>query len=574
MLMLILFFVIIPALIRKYENSLFVGDIQFGKQLKKWPDMTTILRVFERIPQIKLNLHFMFAILFILFSFNLYLVKDAEPGPMMIFLMTLGIIFSLLGSFSFPHGKLFTINNHHISLFFAVLFVYLSHSMSLFILEIFSLLCFAYLAHIYQDELFDTFWNSIITILSFFIIFNLFSGVMNFAFIETDWNIIWRNRRTLLVGPTFVDPATGHEIWRLWPPFYFLMAIVSAAYGTIGEKKSSFFLPYSLFAIVCIAFLWQEEEYYSGFRDATITTRNFDPVDSTLLLLGGFALGAGIFNWVHSRYKDAEEYEIKYFQNILVSLTIIAFIATVLILDPPGDAEGDYFWNSEDKLGTGVKPAGWGGLFLNLIFASAAIVVGFGLGICLAFGRRSDLPLFWVPSVGIIELVRSGPLVAWLFFAQILVPDIINPVWEADIASRVILVLSFFFGCYLSEVLRGGLQAVPYGQYEAATALGLSPMQTKLQIELPQAIRTTLPAIVSLMIGMLKDTSLVFFFGIYDIFRVAQDIPAQPDFLGQHEQPFLFVALLFWMLAFYLSRISRRIEKNLGLKHEGGGDAT
>ena len=99
-------------------------------------------------------------------------------------------------------------------------------------------------------------------------------------------------------------------------------------------------------------------------------------------------------------------------------------------------------------------------------------------------------------------------------------------------------------------------------------------MQTKLQIELPQAIRTTLPAIVSMMIGMLKDTSLVFFFGIYDAFRVAQDLPAQPDFLGQHEQPLLFVALLFWLLSFYLSRVSKRIEKNLGLTHEGGGDVT
>ena len=159
------------------------------------------------------------------------------------------------------------------------------------------------------------------------------------------------------------------------------------------------------------------------------------------------------------------------------------------MLEPPGDGCG--------------LPSGWGGLVLNLIFASAAIVVGFGVGVCLAFGRRSQLPVFWIPSVAIIELVRSGPLIAWLFFAQILVPDIVNPVWEADIASRVILVLSLFFGCYLAEALRGGLQAIPYGQYEAATALGLRPVQPKLQIELPQAIRTTLPARVSQMIGML-----------------------------------------------------------------------
>jgi general L-amino acid transport system permease protein len=246
----------------------------------------------------------------------------------------------------------------------------------------------------------------------------------------------------------------------------------------------------------------------------------------------------------------------------------------IFLLDPPGEYEDDYFWNAEDLLGTGVKPAAWGGLVLNLIFATAALVVGFGIGIALAFGRRSNLPVFWMPSVGVIELIRSGPLVAWLFFAQILVPDLLNPVWEAGIASRVILVLSLFFGSYLAEVLRGGLQAVPHGQYEAATALGLSPIQTKLQIELPQAIRTTLPAIVSMMIGMLKDTSLVYFFGIYDAFRVAKDLPAQWDFIGQHEQALLFVGVIFWGLSFYLSKVSRRIEKNLGLTHEGGGDVT
>ena len=553
-LILILLFVLIPALIRKYEG------LNSESPLNKWPDMPALLSIFERIPQIKLNLNFIFVISFLLSSFSLYLVKDAEIGLMMIFLITVGVIFLLLGSLSFSPVKWFTVTNYHISLFFALFFIYLSHSMSSPILELVSILFFAYLAHLFQDELFDTFWNSIITLFSFFIIFNLFSEIINFVFFDTDWNIIWRNRRTLLVGPTFVDPATGYEIWRLWPPFYFLMAIVGAIYGTLGEKKSKFFVPYFIFAIACIAFLWQEENYYSGFYDKTVTTRNYDPVDATLLLLGGFALGAVIFHLVHTRYKDAEEYQIKYFQNIIVSLSVIAFVATVLILDPPGDG--------------GVKPAGWGGLFLNLIFATAAIVVGFGLGICLAFGRRSDLPMFWVPSVAIIELVRSGPLVAWLFFAQILVPDILNPVWEADIASRVILVLSLFFGCYLSEVLRGGLQAVPHGQYEAATALGLSPVQVKLQIELPQAIRTTLPAIVSMMIGMLKDTSLVFFFGIYDAFRVAKDLPAQPDFIGQSEQSLLFVGVLFWMLSFYFSQASKRIEKNLGLAQEGGGDVT
>ncbi len=449
----------------------------------------------------------------------------------------------------------------HTALFFALLFIYLSHERSSDTIGILALVMFAYLAHLFSDELFDTFWNSVITLLSFYVIYSLVSGIINFVLVETDWTIIWVNRRMLLVGPYFIHPITGTEIWRLWPPFYLIMVLLGSAYGSLGEKKRKFLIPYAIFGLICVRFLMYEADYESVSKGGSlISNRGYDPNESLILLLGGLAAGCVSFLAVHSRYRDAEEYKIKYFQNLLVSFTVFSFIVTIMLLDPPGD--------------DGVKPSAWGGLVLNLIFASAAVVVGFGIGICLAFGRRSNLPVFSWPSVVIIETIRSGPLVAWLFFAQILLPDMINPVWEADIASRVIIVLSLFFGCYLAEVLRGGLQAVPHGQYEAATALGLSPIQTKLQIELPQAIRTTLPAIVSLVIGMLKDTSLVYFFGIYDAFRVAKDLPAQWDFLGQHEQALLFVGMIFWTLSFYLSKVSRRIEKNLGLAHEGGGEAT
>ena len=643
-----------------------------------------------------------------------------------------------------------------LALAFAVFLLYLSLKLEdsdvysdTFLPTFVHILClvnFAYIAHLMSDELFDTTWNSTISLFSFFFVFTLISGIIHFIFIETDWTIIWMNRRTLLVGPNFISQF-GDEIWRLWPPFYFLMILIGAGYGTLGEDKKKFLVPYAIFSIVILASLgynapydsesksgaivsgpdstwgttykynifddtsdfpdgWEEKtfddsswpsgktpfgngnllseekgksikqrttwesnstdgsgdyliirndftiedkskilgatlriaypNYYSvylndkkiedcldnsncnhndpdywnkeididwdwldegpntlvlvgqddlseGHDNITwldtelrlkISNQGFDATKALFYLTGAFLSGLVAFLLVHNYCKDTEEYMINYIQTILVNFAIISFIIMIFLLDPPGEAEDDYIWNSEDLLGTGVKPAAWGGLVLNLIFATAALVVGFGIGIALAFGRRSNLPVFWIPSVSVIEVIRSGPLVAWLFFAQILIPDLLDPVWEADIASRVILVLSLFFGCYLAEVLRGGLQAVPHGQYEAATALGLSPIQTKLQIELPQAIRTTLPAIVSMMIGMLKDTSLVFFFGIYDAFRVAKDLPAQWDFIGQHEQSLLFVGMIFWGLSFYLSKVSRRIEKNLGLTHEGGGDVT
>jgi general L-amino acid transport system permease protein len=216
----------------------------------------------------------------------------------------------------------------------------------------------------------------------------------------------------------------------------------------------------------------------------------------------------------------------------------------------------------------------WGGLFLNFILSSAAIVLGFGVGIALAFGRRSSLPVFSWPSTAIIEIIRSGPLVAWLFIAYILLPDVLTPVWEADRVSRTILILSLFSGCYLAEILRGGLQAIPAGQQEAALSLGLSTTQTNMLIILPQAIRTTMPAIVSNMIGLWKDTSLIHLLGIHDAFQVAKVLPAQWEFVGLYPEALLFVGMIFWIVSFYLSKISQRIEKSLGLKNEGGGEMT
>ena len=185
---------------------------------------------------------------------------------------------------------------------------------------------------------------------------------------------------------------------------------------------------------------------------------------------------------------------------------------------------------------------------------------------------------FWIIIASIflviIETIRSGPLVAWLFIAFILLPDFLNPVWEADTVARTILILSLFTGCYLAEVLRGGLQAVPSGQQEAALSLGLSTTQTNMLVILPQAIRTTMPAIVSNMIGLWKDTSLIHLLGVHDAFQIAKVLPAQWEFVGLDAEALLFVGMIFWIVSFYLSRISQRIEKNLGLKNESGGEMT
>ena len=260
--------------------------------------------------------------------------------------------------------------------------------------------------------------------------------------------------------------------------------------------------------------------------------------------------------------------------------SVFVFFYSIFIMNPPDSIQSlcaNVFGISASELQVsrcgGVEASQWGGLFVNLLVATAGCVLGFGVGVILAFARQSKLPFFKYPAVTLIETVRSGPLICWLYFAVFLLPDIIDPFMEVEDIIRLLMIFGLFGGCYIAEVLRGGLQAVDSGQKEAALALGLSPMQTKLQVELPNAVRTTLPSIVSVFIGLWKDTTLLFIINVLDFFKLAKDLPnTSPGYLDDFLEPLYVTALIFWLSAFYLSRISMRIEKSLGLTNEGGGE--
>lgn len=396
-----------------------------------------------------------------------------------------------------------------------------------------------------KQNLFSDRLNTTITIICSFIIYYFLSYCWDVVF-NSNWDVIWENRVMLTFGPYFT--RTPEEMWRFYPSLFLVMLLVGSIYGTIREKKKNFIIPYLVFSSVLLYLVYLPSK------------RMYDPQFPLIVIGGGLLTGLLSFVTVHHFYANAEEYRINKFRKFLTALAFLTFLATVFVLDPPGEG--------------GVAPSEWGGLMLNLIIASAGGVLAFVIGIALAFGRQSRLPLFKYPSIAIIEFVRSGPMIAWLFIAYILMPDVLRPVWDADSVSRTIFIVGLFGGCYLAEVLRGGLQAVPRGQIEAATALGLSPIQTKLQIVLPNAIRTTLPAIVSLIIGLWKDTSLVYLLGVHDMFNIAKILPQQWDYVGLHREAILFAGLIFWIVAYYFSRVSRRIEASLGLTNEGGGDMT
>ena len=184
-----------------------------------------------------------------------------------------------------------------------------------------------------------------------------------------------------------------------------------------------------------------------------------------------------------------------------------------------------------------------------------------------ALGRASSYKTIKLVSIVFIETFRGAPLIAWLFFAWFVLPNFLPNLFslnDINLVIRAMIVLSLFSSAYVAEVVRGGLQSIPKGQKEAATALGLSTFLELFFITLPQAIRIVIPAIVSTFIAIFKDTSLVFILGITDLLRIGRLIPEQQqEFYGKSIEVLLIVALLFWVVSIILSQISRSIENRL-----------
>jgi general L-amino acid transport system permease protein len=203
----------------------------------------------------------------------------------------------------------------------------------------------------------------------------------------------------------------------------------------------------------------------------------------------------------------------------------------------------------------------WGGLMLTLIVASSSTVLSFPLGVLLALGRQSQLPVLKGFSTVYIELVRGLPLIGILFMAQVMLPLVLPGQPTIDRVIRAIAGLIFFNAAYLAENVRGGLQAIPRGQTEAATALGLSTPLTLLLVVLPQALRVAIPGIVGQFISLFKDTSLLALFALVELTGIGRSILAQPQFLGRYAEVYLFIGLIYWIFCYTLSTFSRRLER-------------
>ena len=206
----------------------------------------------------------------------------------------------------------------------------------------------------------------------------------------------------------------------------------------------------------------------------------------------------------------------------------------------------------------------WGGLMLNILLAVAGIVLSLPIGIALALGRRSQLPVVKLLCVVFIEIFRGVPLITLLFMSQVLVPLAFPEDFPQNSLFRAAVVITLFSSAYMAENIRGGLQALHPGQAEAARALGLSGWQITFLISLPQAIRNVIPAIVGQFIALFKDTSLVYIIGMLDVVEIGRAfIQGNPEYLPSARELFIFLAIVFWIFTYGMSYVSRRVEDHL-----------
>lgn len=211
----------------------------------------------------------------------------------------------------------------------------------------------------------------------------------------------------------------------------------------------------------------------------------------------------------------------------------------------------------------------WGGFFLNLLIGLGASIFALPLGILLALGRLSRLPAVKGLSLALIEVVRGAPLIVLLFAASVVAPLFAPGGLTPDKLMRTLVVITFFEAAYMAEAVRGGLMAVPRGQGEAARALGLGIVRAFVLVELPQALRIAMPALMNSFIGLFKDTTLIYVIGLLDVTGVLRNAVTDFAWQGLETEAYIFVALLFWSLCFGLSRWSARLERRLSTDREG-----
>ncbi|MGH2731108.1 MAG: amino acid ABC transporter permease [Actinomycetota bacterium] len=375
-----------------------------------------------------------------------------------------------------------------------------------------------------RQNLFSSWFNAALTLVSgAFVIFALYQ-IFKFVFVSGEWAVIRASMRAYMVGG-----FPEEELWRVWTSLYGVALLGGLSWG-ITRVQMRWSVRRIVVAAGAAAFLVMIVQY------SVRTTY------SRLLVAG--VVGVVVAATVLGRIVGPR------LRRPLLIAWLLAFPAIILAL----------------RGFDGVPPHLWEGFLFNMIAATVGIFASFPIGIALALGRRSRLPGIKVVCVAFIELFRGVPLVAWLIFSKFVLDLLLPPGWDLPDIIKAFVVMTLFSAAYVAEIVRGGLQGVHFGQFEAARALALPTTRMMGLIILPQALRSTIPAMISHFISLFKDTALFSAIEVTDLLEAARrSSNPQGPFGGTDLETLIFAGFVFWMVAFSMSRWSQRLEVRLGV---------
>jgi len=366
-------------------------------------------------------------------------------------------------------------------------------------------------------NLFKDWKNAILTIIAAMFTVFIIVRVSNFI-AESDWSVVSANLRLLMVGQFPVE-----EIWRLWIAVILISVLFGASWGLWRGVIGHVAITLSAIMLIFAAVPYTES--------------------ITKLYLGVSIVSIYLF------YAFGRKLPVLKIPVLILWILIIPIAVGIIngfgIIEP-------------------VSTNVWGGFLLTLVLASVAIICSFPIGLLLAVGRRSKLPVIKYTCIVYIELIRGMPLIMILFIGQLLLPMFIGGEIQIDNVLRAMIAFTLFSAAYLAENIRGGLQSIPRGQFEAGQALGLNHFKLMVFVILPQALKAVIPAMVGQFISIFKDTSLVAVIGLADFLGMAKKVAANPEYLGKYMELYVFIALMYFVFCYLMSHVSKALEKSLG----------
>ncbi|WP_373538024.1 amino acid ABC transporter permease [Microcoleus sp.] len=377
-----------------------------------------------------------------------------------------------------------------------------------------------------RKNLFSTWYNCILTAVCLIVGFQTIKGIIVWATTKAQWRVLEANLPLFFAGRFPSD-----SYWRLWIVAGIIALLGGLTWGNIQREER----------------LWNAPTLI--LLGAAVVGALISPIDQT----SSFYL-LGIIIAATAGYVTARQ----------VNPKIMGWMPGIWALSFPL-----ILWLIKGGLGLReVSTNDWGGLVLTLFLAIISIVLSFPLGVLLALGRQSSLPVVKLLSTLYIEIVRGLPLIGILFLGQVMLQLFLPPEYpKLDRVVRAIAGLTLFSAAYLAENVRGGLQAVPRGQIEAARAIGLNTPLLTILIVLPQALRTVIPAIGGQFIGLFMDTSLLALFGMLELIGISRAILANPSYIGRYAEVYIFVGLIYWIFCYSMSLASRKLERSLEKSH-------